>query len=453
MPHGYFLAMTDKPTFGRAVPVPARRISRLSRIGSMAAGVAGNMALNGVARLGQGERPKMRDLLLTPGNIQRIADELARMRGAAMKLGQLISMDTGDVFPPELAEIMARLRAQADFMPPAQLKKVLQANWPADWLQSFSKFDVRPIAAASIGQVHRARLKDGGEVAVKVQYPGVAQSIDSDVANVAALIRVSGLLPKGFEIASYVEEARKQLHEETDYLAEGAHLERFSEMLADDDRFIVPKLHRAWTTEDILTMSFIESRPIEDAEGLDQKVRDQIAYEMIDLMLTELFDYRLMQTDPNFANYRFQPETSKIVLLDFGATRSLSREIVEQYRRLMAAGLDGDRDALTEVALEIGFFAADTEPRHSARVLNMMEMVFGAIADEPIYRFGNPELSRRMNREGQALSEEGFVPPPLPIDVLYLQRKFAGIFLLAAKLHAQVPVAQLVRRHLAGAAH
>ncbi|MEM6390074.1 MAG: AarF/ABC1/UbiB kinase family protein [Pseudomonadota bacterium] len=441
--------MNDETPFGRAVPVPARRLARLSRIGSMAAGVAGNMALSGVVSYSKGQRPSMRDLLLKPSNVERIADELARMRGAAMKLGQLISMDTGEVLPPELSRIMARLRAQADFMPPAQLKQVLAAEWPQGWLQEFAHFDVRPIAAASIGQVHRAKLKDGRDVAVKVQYPGVAKSIDSDVANVAALIRISGLLPKGFEIDDYVEEARKQLHEETDYAAEAEHLQRFRALLDGDARYGLPDFHADWSTRNILTMTYLPSRDIEGAVALDQVARDRMASDLVDLMLRELFEFRLMQTDPNFANYRFDPDTEQLILLDFGATRHLGETLVAQYRRLMRAGLSHDRAALREAAIEIGFFLESTETRHAERILDMMELVFGAITRSPLYAFGDPELSRAMNREGEALSRDGFIPPPLPIDVLFLQRKFAGIFLLAAKLQAHVPVAELLERHLA----
>ena len=186
----------EETSKGRALPVPSHRLSRFGRLGGMTAGIAGNMAMGALAQLGQGQRPKARDLLLTPRNITRVAEQLAQMRGAAMKIGQLVSMDSGEVLPPELAQIMARLRDDAHFMPPAQLKQVLNTEWPANWLRAFRKFDVRPIAAASIGQVHRAQLKGGRDLAIKVQYPGVAKSIDADVANVGALMRMSGLLPK-----------------------------------------------------------------------------------------------------------------------------------------------------------------------------------------------------------------------------------------------------------------
>lgn len=358
--------MTDEPNEPRALPVPASRIARLGKLSSLTAGIAGNMALNGVAQLGTGQRPTMRSLLLTPRNITRVADQLAQMCGAAMKIGQLMSMDTGDVLPPELATIMARLRDNAHFMPPAQLKQVLNTNWQDNWLRAFQHFNVRPIAAASIGQVHRAQLKDGHDLAIKVQYPGVAKSIDSDVANVGALMRMSGLLPKGLEIGPYLEEGRKQLHEETDYAREGAQLAAFGQLLEDDPRLIVPALHTDWSTADILAMTYISGTPIEEAQQEPQETRDRIVSDLIDLTLKELFEFGLMQTDPNFANYQYQPQTGQIVLFDFGATRKLNPSIAAQYRQLLRAGLADDTDALNRAALDIGFIGLDTKDSHRA---------------------------------------------------------------------------------------
>jgi len=441
--------MTDIPTSqARALAVPSGRIARLSRLGSLGAGVMGNMALGGMAQLGQGRRPRMRNLLLTPRNLSRVAEELAQMRGAAMKIGQLMSMDTGEMLPPELAQIMARLRADAHFMPPAQLKGVLSASWGADWQRSFRRFDVRPIAAASIGQVHRAQLRDGRDLAIKVQYPGVARSIDSDVANVGALIRLSGLVPKGFEIASYLEEGRRQLHEETDYAREGGCLAQFGALLEGSSEFIVPALHADWSTRDILAMSYVEAAPIEDAGAAQQEQRDAIATRLIDLLLRELFEFGLMQTDPNFANYRYDPASARIVLLDFGATREIEGIVANEYRHLMKAGLAGDRAGLEAAAERIGFLSPAVEPQFRTRIVRMMQMVFDALNEGEVYDFARTDLSRAMQVEGMALAEEGFLPPPLPIDALYLQRKFAGMFLLAARLGAKVRVRALLARYL-----
>lgn len=431
----------------KGLAVPATRLGRLGRLGSMTAGVAGNMALGGMAQLGRGQRPDWRGLLLTPSNVARIADQLSKMRGAAMKIGQLVSMDTGDILPPELAEIMSRLRDDAHFMPPAQLKKVLGAEWPQGWLQAFAQFDVRPIAAASIGQVHRAQLRDGRDLAIKVQYPGVARSIDSDVANVGALIRMSGLLPKGFSLEPYLAEATQQLHEETDYLREAECLNRFRGLLAQVLGFTLPEVHADWSTPNILAMSFVAGRPIEEAAAQDQARRDAVMERLIDLVLKELFQFRLMQSDPNFANYRFDPDSGNIILLDFGATREVSEDISTLYADLLRAGLDGDAGKLEELSVSLGFIDETTSKSHRRQVLDLMEMAFAGLR-VPVFDFADTSMTQKMQNAGEALVKDGFIPPVVPMEVLYVQRKFAGMFLLGARLRARLPVARMLRAHL-----
>lgn len=434
--------MADKPP--RATPVPFGRLSRLGRLGSLTAGVVGNMAVQGLGQLGRGQRPVMRDLLLTPGNIARITDQLARMRGAAMKIGQLVSMDGGDVLPPELAQIMARLRSDAHVMPPKQLKSVLAAQWPAGWLQSFQRFDVTPIAAASIGQVHRARLRDGRDLAIKLQYPGVAQSIDSDVKNVGALIRMSGLVPSGFDLSPYLDEARRQLHEETDYLREGQQMQRFRDLLQGDDRFTVPDLVPDWTTPAILAMTYAPGRPIDTLAGADQAIRNRVTRDLIDLVLAELFQHGWMQTDPNFANYLYDADGDRVVLLDFGAARQIAPDVITLFRSLIRAGLSGDRTALEHAIRDLGFFGPDTPPPQVDRILTMAAMVFDTLTATAQVDFASTDLNRRLQAEGTALAADGYVPPLLPMDVLYVQRKVAGMFLLATRLGAQVPVRDML---------
>jgi len=184
----------------------------------MAGGVAGGMLAEGTRQLRAGKRLSARDMLLTPGNARRVAEQLATMRGAAMKVGQILSMDTGEFLPRELTDILARLRDDARNMPPAQLQLVMCNTYGSDWETVFYGFDVKPLAAASIGQVHRAISPDGREIVLKVQYPGVADSIDSDVDNIATLLRLSGLLPAGLDIQPLLDDAKRQLHDEADYL-------------------------------------------------------------------------------------------------------------------------------------------------------------------------------------------------------------------------------------------
>ncbi len=157
---------------GAAFAVPSSRLGRLARLGALATGVAGGMLAEGVRQLASGKRPTLSDLLLTPANARRVAAKLAQMRGAAMKVGQLLSMDAGDLLPPELAEVLSLLRADARSMPESQLRRVLNAGWGKGWERRFEHFEFAPVAAASIGQVHAARTKDGRSLAIKVQYPG-----------------------------------------------------------------------------------------------------------------------------------------------------------------------------------------------------------------------------------------------------------------------------------------
>ena len=215
--------------------VPASRIARIGSFGRLVSGVAGGMAAEGARRLANGEGINPRDLILTPGNVTRMTDRLSHMRGAAMKMGQMISMDAGDFLPEELSNILARLRDQANFMPTKQLDQVLRKEWGSDWRRQFKWFNPRPIAAASIGQVHKAMTRDGQELAIKVQYPGVAKSIDSDVDNVATLLSITGLLPKGVDFKPLLDEAKRQLHTEADYNAEADMLERYKALVDDDD--------------------------------------------------------------------------------------------------------------------------------------------------------------------------------------------------------------------------
>lgn len=238
-------------------------MARLASFGQLAGGVAGGMIAEGARRLADGQRPHLSDLMLTPANALRVTEQLSRLRGAAMKLGQMISMDGGDVLPQELTAILARLRDAAHFMPPAQLHRVLEAAWGSDWRRRFAQFETTPIAAASIGQVHRATLRDGRPLAVKVQYPGVAASIDADVDNVASLLRMSGLLPGGLDIGPLLAHAKRQLREEADYRREADQMRRYRALLADDPAFIVPEPVEDLCRERVLAMDFIPGDPIE----------------------------------------------------------------------------------------------------------------------------------------------------------------------------------------------
>jgi len=398
--------MSNAPTTtkGVASAVPSRRLGRLARLGSLATGVAGGMLAEGARQLAQGKRPRMGELLLTPANARRVADQLAQLRGAAMKVGQLLSMDAGSLMPPELAEILARLREDARTMPMSQVVNVLETHWGKGWERKFARFSFTPAAAASIGQVHRACSIDGRELAVKIQYPGVRRSIDSDVDNVATLLRVSGLLPKSLDLTPLLTEAKRQLHEEADYVREAEMMRRYAELLADDPAFLLPLPHDALCGRNVLAMDFIDARPIETLSVAPPDVRNRVLGTMMGLVLREVFEFGFMQTDPNFANFRWQPATEgsggeRVVLLDFGAARAIEPATTAAYRRMMLAGLAEDHAGLRDALLEVGFIAPQVLARHGAAFDRMISVLFEHLGKPGLFEFSDRSFVERIRGE------------------------------------------------------
>ena len=428
--------------------IPSSRAARLGAFGRLAGGVASGMLGEGARRLARGERPRMRDLVLTPGNVGRLADRLSHLRGAAMKLGQMISMDAGDLLPPELAAILAQLRSQAHRMPPEQLRRVLDSEWGPDWRRRFARFNATPIAAASIGQVHRATLPDGRELAIKVQYPGVRESIDSDVDNVATLLRVSGVLPRELDLAPLLTEAKRQLHEEADYEREAAQMTRFADWLDGHADYVVPRPLPELTTARVLAMDFIDGIPIEALADAPQEQRDAAMRNLMALVLREMFEFGAMQTDPNFANYRFQPDAGRLVLLDFGAARDVEPATAQGYRSLLSAGLSGDRDAVREAARAAGFLGEAAVARHRALVDRMIDIVVTEMNRPGPFDFGDRGFVEVLREQGMEMAADRSTWHIPPVETLFVQRKVSGTALLAARLEARVDVRKLVRPYL-----
>ena len=277
-------------------------------MGMAAGGLAAGAAAQGLKRMARGEAPDFRGALLSAPNARRLAERLARLRGAAMKIGQLVSMQGEDMLPAEFAQALSVLRSQAAPMPPQQLHRVLGREYGTGWERRFAAFDHEPVAAASIGQVHRVTTADGRDLALKIQYPGVARSIASDVDNVATLLRLFNLLPIDLDVAGIADEAKRQLMQEADYLSEAGFLEHFAKLVADEPMLLVPRVHRDLTTTRIMAMDFVEAAPLDVLATMPQGRRNAVGTLFERLLFRELFEFRVMQTDPNFANYLYQAE-------------------------------------------------------------------------------------------------------------------------------------------------
>ncbi len=424
--------------------MPSSRLARLAKMGRLAGGLATGMVSEGTRRLAQGEKPRLDQLLLTPDNVRRLGDRLSEMRGAAMKLGQLLSMDEGTVLPPELSAALARLRDKAHYMPLGQVAKVLEAAWGKEWEQDFDRFIFTPLAAASIGQVHDATLKDGRRIAVKVQYPGVRRSIDSDVDNMATLLRLTRALPENFDLKPLLEEAKRQLHEEADYQLEAEHILLYAERLGDDPRFELPLPLLDRTTSEVLCMRFLEGDPIEDIEKRDEMERNRMAAALFELSLREVFVWGVVQSDPNFANYRFNPSRGTLQLLDFGATRLYAPDRRAALRALLLAAIEGTDVDLAQSAIDVGYLTEDDAIHYRNAFVNLLRLAAEPARTHKTFAFFGSDLPERI-RDAliQLRVHDKFHRMP-PADVLYLHRKISGLYLLLARLKATLPVRQLI---------
>ncbi|MFH4784760.1 ABC1 kinase family protein [Vibrio diabolicus] len=428
--------------------LPTHRISRFSKFASLATRVAGNVIAEGTKQIAKGNKPKAKDLVLTPQNIARLTDQLAHLRGAAMKLGQMLSMDAGDVLEPELADILSRLRSNADPMPAKQLNGVMESSLGTSWKAEFLSFNFKPIASASIGQVHQAYSDAGDNLAVKVQYPGIRKSIDSDVNNVGTLLKVVGLIPESVDYKGLLEEAKKQLHDEADYTREAQFAIRYHDALKEHPHFVVPKIHTESCSDSVLAMEFIDGVPIEHIEHYDQSTRDFVMHNLLELLFRELFEFKMVQTDPNFANYLYIESTRQIGLLDFGATREYSERFSAGYRQAFASVVNNDEQGLNDALEQIGFFSQTILPDQRQAILDLVKMACEPmLVDEP-YDFKASGLAQKLREAGTILSMEQEYWHTPPADALFLHRKIGGMYLLAARIGAKVNIHQLVQPYL-----
>ena len=423
----------------------------MAQIGWLAGRMAFGAAAEAARRVG-GVASSAGHVALSSANARRLADSLANMRGAAMKLGQLLSLEAEDLLPPEIAETLSELRDSGEAMPREQLERVLRESWGARWPERFAEFDHEPIAAASIGQVHRAVARDGRELALKIQYPGVARSIDSDVDNLAAALRLARLLPREIDFRPLLEEAKRQLREEADYRSEARHLRRYGQLLADEPEVVVPRVHDDFSSTTILAMDRLIGRPLEDLRGAEyaDARRDAVGTLLLRLLLREFFEFHFVQSDPNFANYLLL-EDGRIGLIDLGAGYAAAPSLCRRYAALFAAALAEDRSALARAAEEIGFARPEDGDEAREAVADLIWLATEPFRCTGPYDFARSDLPARVREASTALVFEGRLRRPPPPATLFLQRKLGGTFLLCMRLRARVDARALVAAALESA--
>ncbi len=284
---------------------------------------------------------------------------------------------------------------------------------------------------------------------MKIQYPGVPRSIDSDVDNLATAFRLARILPGDVDFSPLIAIAKEQLREEADYAREAHYLRRYGELLEGADGVVVPRVHEDLSTPAVLAMDRLRGVPLEDLCGPEhsQHRRDETASLLLRLVLREFFEFQFLQSDPNFANYLLLAD-GRVGLLDLGAGFEAPPALCEQYAQLLQSAMDDDRDAIHDIALEIGFIEPKDDSEVAEATVNLIRLATEPFREPGAYDFGSTELPARARESSMALVfKHGLWRPPPP-ETLFLQRKLGGTFLLCVRIGGRVRARDLLEETL-----
>ncbi|XP_055298987.1 atypical kinase COQ8B, mitochondrial [Sitodiplosis mosellana] len=416
--------------------VPSTRFGRMASFGTLFAGL-GLGTVNELAKgaLGLGGAKDMKSALFSSKNAERIVDTLCRVRGAALKLGQILSIQDSTIVSPHLVKAFDRVRQAADYMPDWQVEKALKSEFGSDWRLNFKSFEDKPFAAASIGQVHRGILPDGMEVAIKIQYPGVAKSIESDIDNLVGMLKVWDVFPAGIFIDNVVKVAKRELIWEVDYLREANYTEKYREMAAPYKEYRVPKVIRNVTTKSVLTTELVPGVPLDKCFDLSEEHRKIIATSVLKLCLRELFEFRCMQTDPNWSNFLYDVNSKRLTLIDFGSTRFYTDDFINDYKETIRAAVADDYEQVLKLSQKMKFLTGyETKQMKDAHV--NATMILGELFRyDGEFDFGRQSTTKRIAELVPTMIAHRLCPPPE--EIYSIHRKLSGVFLLCSRLNVK----------------
>lgn len=400
---------------------------------------------------------------------QQLVDDLGELKGSVVKIGQMMALYGEHFLPEEVTEALHTLEDQTSALAWPAIEKVLQAELGAARLAELD-VDPEPLGAASLGQVHRARrLSDGLELVLKVQYPGVARAVDSDLDAVAQLLRMARLVSFGPEFSDWLEEVREMMHREVDYALEAATTEKFRQLLLDDPRFVVPRVLPEYSGPKIIASTYEHGHSLsaEVVKALPQERRDRLGKAALELFFRELFDWGEIQTDPNFGNYRIRvagepgsdPDQDQIVLLDFGAVQAYSDDFLGPVIQMIRASYEQDLESVIDGGVRLHFMKTswprDVLETFAEVCMSVLEPLAPAnynwpehaVNAEGQYRWKESDLPSRVARQAarSAISRYFKVPPK---EFVFLNRKLIGVYTFIAVLKAEFNGEPLLRRFL-----
>ncbi|MDX9722666.1 MAG: AarF/ABC1/UbiB kinase family protein [Myxococcota bacterium] len=357
---------------------------------------------------------------------QRIAKTLGELKGAAMKVGQMASLNA-DLLPRELAQALRVLQREAPPLPFSVIENMIEKEFGTSPFVLFRSFEREPFASASIGQVHRAVVDDGRQVVVKVQYPGVDSSVDSDLSHLKLALRASGLLRINRKALDAVfGELRDRLHEELDYCNEADNVRTFRDFHKRHDFVHVPEVVGERSSKRVLTLTYVPGDNINELDELDypQEIRDQLGANLYRLFFEQVFVLNALHADPNPANFAFRRDGS-VVLYDFGCVKRLSPELVALLAKILRQGVLEEYEALDQSLFDLGARVPGTAPIDAAFYAAFRDPIAKPFLPRARFDYGSAHISEDIVKLWpMALRKLTSFQPA--VDIMFVDRVAAG---------------------------
>lgn len=384
-----------------------------------------------------------------------ITQSLSQLRGAAMKAGQLLSLDLEDYFPPEAIKILSQLQNSVKEMPEIDVRKILIRNLPSQKYQQVAQLTTTPFAAASMGQVYKAQIKTEGQekllpVVFKVLYPGLENAVESDVSLLKkamwAFCKMSG---RDMDLDPLFEEIEIVLKNEMDYVHEKNAYEKFYGLMQSKKwqyhNVKTPAVLADFSTEQFLCLTY-ESGPTLKAwmdSNPPQADREKMALTLLDLYMTEFFEWGYVQTDPNPGNFIVQPDG--LVALDFGASKHYDLEFRRNYASLLKTIHTLDDKAIRTEALNFGLISEKESDEAFVIFIELLKLGVQPFLQESIFNFSDDTFLKENSRLSKELLQKLKYSPP-PHQLIFLHRKLGGIYAILRKLKVEIDVNQFWSR-------
>ena len=422
--------------------IPQGRVRRTAPLAALSARAAGEGLVDVLRRRLKGERGASVEFHLR--NAERYADTLSRSKGVLMKVGQILSfVDVSAAVDRTYGEAyqaaLAGLQSDAEPMDPVLVAAVVERELGRPPEELFAEFASAPIAAASIGQVHAARLHDGTEVAVKVQYPGVADAIGDDLANTQLLLTfvkiAAGIVPqfRSFDVGPLADELSERISEELDYGAELAYQVEFCDLYRGHPFVRVPEVFPELSTDRVLTMELVHGRRWKETGDVDQALRDRWGEIVYRFFFGSTARFGMFNADPHPGNYLFHDDGT-VTFLDFGCVKRLNPEAQRGFWDLPTATLDGDAERLLRVYTEQGFTRAD-DPAPADKVMVWFRQQFAPLVAPQPFTF-TPEFVSELLGDMANMDKDLRRRSNVPKEYLFTNRISVGLYSVLGALRA-----------------